>query len=124
MTENSHRTTATRQAEIVAKLAIAAGVCGALSTVPFSSTVQSLLLLVLALVGAGSAAMCWVDLPPAVIVAAVLGISIISVLSLSVVMAWLGMWNAIPSCLLLSAVVVVCGYARLRTLRTSTAEPD
>jgi CHASE2 domain-containing sensor protein len=122
MADNHRSTTALRQAEIVAKSAIIAGFCGALSTVPFSSTLQALLLLVLVLVGAGSAAMCWVDLPPAVTVAAVLGISMVLMLSLSVIMAWLGVWYPIPSCLLLSTVIVLCGYARLRTLRTKMVE--
>jgi CHASE2 domain-containing sensor protein len=122
MAENHRSTAALRQAEIVAKSAIIAGFCGALSTVPFSSTVQALLLLVLVLAGAGSAAMCWVDLPPAVTVAAVVGISVISVMSLASAMAWLGVWYPIPSCLLVCLVVVTCGVARLKKLQTEMAE--
>jgi CHASE2 domain-containing sensor protein len=122
MTGNQLSTIALRQAEIVAKAAIIAGFCGAISTVPFSSTLQALLLLVLVLVGAGSAAMCWVDLPPAVTVAAVVGISVISVMSLAVVMAWLGVWYPIPSCLIVSIVVVTCGFVRLKKLQSPMAE--
>ena len=87
---------------------------------PFSPAIQSLLLMVFVLTGVGSAAMCWVDLPPAVTVAAVVGISMASVVALSTAMLWLGVWHPIPSCLLLSALVAVSGFARLRALRKAT----
>ena len=122
MTDNPGSSAALRQAEIVAKSAIVAGLCGALSTVPVSSPVRALLLLVLVLVGVGSAAMCWVDLPPAITAAAVVGFSVTAVMSLAVVMAWLGVWYPTPSCLLVSIVVVICGFARLKKLQTPTAE--
>lgn len=108
-------TTVSSQAEVVAKSALVAGVCGVLSTVPISPPLQALLLLVFVLAGPGSAVMCWIDFPPAVTVAAVVGISVASVLALAVATAWLAVWLPIPSCLLLSAVAMTSGFARLRT---------
>lgn len=115
-------TTASGQAEVVAKAAVVTGVCGVLSTVPVWSPLQALSLLVFMLAGPGSAAMCWVDIAPAATVAAVVGISIASVLGFAAALAWLGMWLPVPSCLLVSAVVVSCGFARLRSLRRSMTE--
>jgi CHASE2 domain-containing sensor protein len=105
------------QADVVAKSALACGACGLLSTVPVSSALQGVLLLVFMLAGPGSAAMCWVDLPPAVTVAAVIGVSVATVFALSVAMAWLGWWLPVPSCLLLSVLAITSGLLRLRALR-------
>lgn len=111
--------TAASQEEVVAKAALVAGVCGGLSTVPFAPPLQALLLLVFVLAGPGSAVVCWLEFPPAVTVAAVVGISVASVLALAVATAWMAVWLPIPSCLLLSAVGVTSGFARLRNLRMS-----
>ncbi len=103
--------------ELAANTAVVAGVCGALSTIPIAPVLQALLLLVLVLVGVGSAVMCWVDLPPAPMVAAVLGISVTSVICLAVAMAWMDIWYPVPACLLFSAGVACSGYLRRRSLR-------
>lgn len=121
MTEDG-RTAMRQQPCAVAIVAIIAGVCGVLSTVPVLFGLQAVLLVAFMLAGPGSAVMCRVDLPPAVTVAAVLGISVTSVFSLSVVMAWLGVWYPTWSCVLMSLLVMVSGGGRLRTLRTSMAK--
>lgn len=113
-----------RQAELVARAAIIAGVCGALSTVPIAPPAQAVLLLVFMLVGPGSAAMCWAELPPAVTVAAVLGVSVSVVLALAVAMAWLTIWVPIPLCLLLAAAAVASGVIRSRSLRRWGGPPS
>ena len=102
-----------KKALVLGKIAIAVGTCGILSTVPIWSPLQALLLLVFLLTGMGSAAMCWVALPPAVTVAAVVGLSVASVLAVAVIMAWVPFWGPIPSCLLLSAVAISSGFTRL-----------
>ncbi|MBI3224030.1 MAG: hypothetical protein HYZ39_03110 [Mycolicibacterium cosmeticum] len=106
--------------ELVAKTAAVAGVCGILSTVPVAPVLQALFLLLLVLAGVGSAVMCWVDLPPAPLFAALVGISITSAMSLAVVMAWIGVWYPVVSCLLLSAGVLCSGLLRARSLRRAS----
>jgi hypothetical protein len=123
MTEDG-RTAMRQQPGAVAIVAIIAGACGVLSTVPVLPGLQGVLLVAFMLGGPGCAAMCWVDLPPAVTVSAVLGISVTSVFSLAVVMAWLGVWYPTRSCVLISLVVLVSGVVRLRTLQMSIAKAD
>lgn len=115
-------TTPAEQADVVAKVAIVTGTFGILSTVPLWPPLQGLLLLVFLLAGTGSAAMCWSALPPAVTVAAVVGLSVASVLLVAVAMAWVPFWGPVPSCLLLSAAVITSGFVRLRALRRPTPE--
>jgi hypothetical protein len=122
MTEKHRFKTPAEQADFVAKAAIAAGALGIVSTVPVWSPLQGLLLLVFLLTGPGSALMCWVALPPAVTVAAVVGLSVSSVLATAVAMAWVPFWGPVPSCLLLSAVVIISGFVRLRALRKPVTE--
>jgi hypothetical protein len=78
--------------------------------------------MVFVLTGVGSAGMCWVDLPPAVTVAAVVGISVTYVVALATAMTWLDVWYPIPSCLISSVLVAASGLARLRTLQKVTTE--
>jgi hypothetical protein len=110
------------QADVVAKVAIFAGACGILSTVPVWPPLQGLLLLVFLLAGPGCGAMCWAALPPAVTVAAVVGLSVAAVLAMAMSMAWVPFWGPIPSCLVLSAVVITSGLLRLRVLRKPLPE--
>jgi hypothetical protein len=112
----------TGQTELVADAAIAAGAMGLLSTMPVWPPLQAVLLLVFTLTGPGSAGMCWAALPPAVTVAAVVGLSVAAVLGASVAMAWVPFWGPIPSCLLLSSAVVLSGVLRLRALRKPSPE--
>lgn len=105
--------------ELVAMVAVMAGICGALSAVPAPSSLRVLPILVFMLVGAGSAVMCWIDLPPAVTVAAVVGISIASMMAIAVTMAWLEFWHPKWSCLILAGLVAASGAARLLTLHRS-----
>ncbi|MCI4674458.1 hypothetical protein [Candidatus Mycolicibacterium alkanivorans] len=109
-------------ADAVAKVAIYAAACGILSTVPVWPPLQALLLLVFLLTGPGSALMCWAALPPAVTVAAVVGLSVSSVLATAVAMAWVPFWGPVPSCLVLSAAVITSGLVRLRALRKPVTE--
>lgn len=124
MMDNNGGIITRRRAQILGNLAFVAGLSGAVSTVPFSSALQSLLLMVFVLAGVGSAAMCWVELPPAVTVAAVVGLSIASVVAAATSMAWLDMWYPIQSCLILSVVVAASGFARLKTLQRTATDAD
>jgi hypothetical protein len=113
--------------EKVAALAVVAAVCGALAAVPVPSGMRALPLLVFVLAGPGCAVMCWVDLPPAVTTAAVVGISIAALMAVAVVMAWLQFWHPVASCLIFAAVVAASGLIRLWTLRavvTETGSPS
>jgi CHASE2 domain-containing sensor protein len=120
----TYRSTVSTQygSELVAKTAVVAGICGILSTVPVAPVLQALCLLLLVLTGVGSAVMCWVDLPPAPLFAALVGISITSAMSLAVVMAWVGIWYPVVSCLLLSAGVLCSGCFRVRSLRRTSVK--
>ena len=97
----------------LAQLAVLAGAAGALSTVPMGAALQSMLLLVLLFTGAGSAAMCWVEVPAGAAIAGVIGLSIGAVIVTATTLAWLRVWYPIPSCLALSAIVAVVGLTRL-----------
>ena len=108
--------------ERIAATAVGAAACGALATVPAPPAVRAVLLLVFVLSGVGSAVMCWVDLPAAVTVAAVVGISIASLMAVAVAMAWLQFYHPVPSCLLIAAGVAASGLLRLHTLRTPGAD--
>ena len=91
--------------EVIAMVAVCAGVCGAMAVLP-----------VFMLVGVGGAVMCWVDFPPAPTIAAVLGISIASMMAFSVVMAWLQFWHPLLFVLGIGGVVTASGLLRLRAL--------
>src|SRR5262249_43059568 len=87
---------------------------GLLSTVPSWPAVQAVLLTILVLTGAGSAVMCWVRLPPAAAVAAVVGVSVAAVVALATSLIWLGLWHPAVSCAALSIVVFASGLCRLQ----------
>lgn len=110
--------------EKVAAMAVAAAACGALAAVPMPAPLRGLALLAFLLAGVGSAVMCWIDLPVAATMAAVVGISIASLMAVAVAMAWLQFWHPVPSCLLIAVLVAASGFARLRTLRGPIAEAD
>jgi hypothetical protein len=102
---------------VLAQLAVMAGVSGALSAIPFSSVLQSILLMVLLIAGVGSAVLCWLGLPSGAAVAGVIGLSVAAVIALATSMAWLRIWYPVPSCLVLSFMVASIGLIRLWTLR-------
>ncbi|CAN3129387.1 hypothetical protein ACNUDN_15785 [Mycobacterium sp. smrl_JER01] len=104
------------RARAVAVTAAISGGCGLLSVVPVLPALQAVLLLVFILSGVGSAVMCWVELPPAATIAAVVGLSIAAMMAVAVTMAWLQVWYPVPSCLVIGALVSASGAARLRLL--------
>ncbi|MGE2731545.1 hypothetical protein ACQI4F_18875 [Mycolicibacterium vaccae] len=104
----------------MAATAVGAAMCGALATVPVQSPLRAVLLLVFVLAGVGSAVMCWMDYPVAVTVAAIVGISVASLMAVAVAMAWLQFFHPVPSCLLIAALVAASGLFRLHTLRVPT----
>lgn len=110
--------------ERVATVSLAAAACGALATVPVSTPLRGVVLLAFVLTGVGSAVMCWIDLPAAVTMAAVVGISIAALTAVAVVMAWLEFWYPVPSCLIVAALAALSGAIRLRTLRDPATEAD
>jgi hypothetical protein len=122
MVDIRHFARAAGQPGLVAWAAVAAGAAGLLSTVPVWSPLQAVLLLVFILAGPGCAAMCWAALPPAVTVAAAIGLSVASVIATSVAMAWVPLWGPVPSCLVLSAAASASGLLRVRALHRSARE--
>src|SRR6476620_11559900 len=81
------------QSLVLARLAVIAGVSGALSTVPFSSVLlRSILLMVLLVAGVGCAVLCWLDLPTGATLAGVIGVSVAAVIALATSMVWLQIW--------------------------------
>jgi hypothetical protein len=102
---------------LLARLAVIAGASGTLSAIPFSSALQSVLLMVLLIAGVGSAVLCWSDLPRGAAVAGVIGLSISAVIALATLMVWLQIWYPVPSCLVLALVVASSGLIRLWTLQ-------
>lgn len=98
----------------IAKLAVFAGACGVLSTLPLGTVPSTLLLLALVFCGGGSAVACWLDLPTVAAIAGIVGLSVGAIIAVATAMAWLGAWYPIPSCLVLSAVVAASGGLRLR----------
>ncbi len=117
MIAKHHVRVATAQQRWLAQLAVLAGTAGALSTFPMGTAIQSTLLSVLLFTGAGSAAMCWVEVPAGAAIAGVIGVSISAVIVTATAMAWLRVWYPIPSCLALSAIVAVVGLMRLLLTR-------
>jgi hypothetical protein len=115
---------ARRAPRILAQSAVIAGVSGALSVIPFSSVLQSILLMVLLSAGVGSAVMCWLDLPSGAAVAGVIGLSLAAVIAFATSMAWLGIWYPVPSCVILSFLVASVGLIRLWTLREVGGRPE
>lgn len=113
--------TAPRHDGIVATVAVITGVCGVLAVIPAPPALRVLPILVFMLGGAGSAVMCWIDLPAAVTTAAVLGISIASMMALAVAMAWLEFWHPVWSCLILALIVTASGTLRLQAIRRPSA---
>ena len=102
---------------ILALLAVFAGGAGALATVlPTSVLLRSILLTVFVFIGAGSAILCWFELPVGVSIAGVMGLSLASVVAAATSMVWLGFWHPVPSCLALSLIVASSGLVRLWTL--------
>jgi hypothetical protein len=102
---------------VSARLAVIAGVCGALSAIPVSSVLQSILLMVLVVVGAGSAVVCWLELPSGAAVSGTIGLSVSAVIALATLMIGMRLWYPVPSCLALSLIVASAGSLRLWTLR-------
>ncbi|MCV7431880.1 hypothetical protein [Mycolicibacterium bacteremicum] len=113
--------TAAGQQRTLAVLAVVAGACGIASTIPFHAASQAVLLLALTVAGAGSAVMCWTDLPAAAAVAGTIGVSVAAVVATSTAAAWLHMWEPTMSCLLLSSAVAVTGAVRIQILRRERA---
>jgi hypothetical protein len=104
------------QPKILAQLAVIAGVSGAVSAIPISPVLQSVLLIVFSFAGIGSAALCWLELPTAATVAGVIGLSWAGVIAFATSMAWLQLWYPVPGCLLLSLTVAAIGLVRLWSL--------
>lgn len=110
------------QQRVLGIIALAAGMCGLGSTLPIGSVGRAILLLVLLVSGAGSAVMCWLEVPVAAAAAGVIGVSIAAVVGTSTALAWLHWWQPTASCVALSVVVAASGTARLVTLSRSRAE--
>jgi len=126
MTESMAAVGADTQQRTLGVVAVVAGACGAASTVPVGAAVQAVLLLILLVCGAGSAVMCWVDVPPGAAVAGVIGLSVAAVVGTSTALAWLHWWQPTVSCLVLSTAVVVGGAVRVVSLhrRRTQAAPS
>lgn len=105
------------QSRVLAMLAVTAGSCGILSTLPLPASARVVLLTVLVLTGAGSALLSWLSLSGPAAVAGVLGVSVATVIALTSSQLWLNLWNPVVSCLILSLGVIATGVARLRALR-------
>lgn len=103
----------------VAAATVAAGACGALASAPLPPALRVLPLLVFMLTGVGCAVMCWIDMPTAPTVAAVVGISLAAMMAVAVTMAWMQFWHPVPSCLILASLTTASGLIRLRTLHFS-----
>jgi hypothetical protein len=101
------------QPRLVSQLAVTAGVSGALSTIDLSPVLQSLLLMIFAVAGIGSAALCWLNLPGAATVAGVIGLSLAGVIAFATSLVWLRLWYPVPGCLFLSLTVAAVGMLRL-----------
>jgi hypothetical protein len=112
------------QPRVLAYVGVIAGLSGVLSAIPGLPVLQSLLMLILLVAGAGSAALCWLELPAGAAVAGVIGLSIAGVIALATSLAWLRTWYPVPSCLLLSLTVAVIGLMRLWTLRGTSARAE
>lgn len=102
--------------EVIAMVAVCAGVCGGMAVLPVPPVLRAVPLIAFMLVGVGSAVMCWVDMPPAPSIAAVLGVSIASMMAFSVVMAWLQFWHPLLFVLGIGGIVTGSGLLRLRAL--------
>ncbi|WP_304118778.1 hypothetical protein [Mycolicibacterium bacteremicum] len=113
--------TAAGQQRILAVLAVLAGICGVASTIPFHAATQAVLLLVLTVAGAGSAVLCWTDLPAAAAVAGTVGLSVAAVVAISTAAAWLHVWEPTLSCVLVSLLVAITGAIRMHVLRRQRA---
>jgi hypothetical protein len=113
-----------RAPRVLGQSAVIAGVSGALSVIPFSSVLQSVLLVVLLIVGVGSAVLCWLELPSGAAVAGVIGLSVATVIALATSMVWLRVWYPVPSCVVLSLIVASVGFIRLWTLRELGGRPE
>ena len=105
----------------LARVAVIAGVLGALSTAPLSPVLQSIALLVFMSAGVGSAALCWSDLPGGAMVAGVIGLSVAAVMGTATQMASFGIWYPVQSCLVMSSIVATAGLIRLWALRKTGA---
>lgn len=107
----------TSQAQLLATLAVIAGLSGVLSTLPLPAPARAILLTILLLTGAGSALLCWLSLSGPAAVAGVLGVSVATVVALTCSQLWLNLWYPVLSCLILSVGVLATGLVRLRALR-------
>lgn len=114
-----HRLAAVGCPRPLAQISVLAGVSGVMSTIPSSPVVQSLLLLVLITTGAGSAALCWVNIPAGAAGSGVIGVSLAAVVILTTTTAQWELWRPVESCVILSAMVACSGLVRLWSLRRS-----
>lgn len=97
------------QQQVLALMAVAAGVAGALSTAPIGAWPRAVCLLAFVTGGVGSAVMCWLDVPPPAALAGVVGLSLGAVVAVSTSLAWLRGFNPTASCLTLATLVVASG---------------
>lgn len=108
---------------MLAAIAVATGVAGAVSAVPTYPPVQAILLLAFIVMGPGSAILCWLELPNPARIAGVIGVSLAVVTMLATSLAWLNVWYPVASCVAASVLVAAIGLVRLRMLRRRPVGP-
>jgi hypothetical protein len=108
------------QARTLAAVSVFAGGSGLAALAPGAPLMQSIALLVLLVMGGGSAILCWVELPTGASVAGVIGLSIASVVGMTTLLARWDEWHPKAACLALSIVVVISGLVRMRSLNGDT----
>ncbi|CAN5340294.1 hypothetical protein BH09ACT7_BH09ACT7_06190 [soil metagenome] len=108
---------ASSQARVLAYTSLVAALSGILATIPSLPVVQSLFMLVLLLCGAGSAVLCWVELPTGASLAGVIGLSLAAVIALTTLLVRWNVWHPELSCVILSLAIASSGLARLWTLK-------
>jgi hypothetical protein len=102
---------------ILAKASVLAGFAGMAASIPGSPVVQSVLLLIVLTFGAGSAILCWVEIPATAACAGVIGLSLAAVVIGTTALARWDFWYPTASCMILSTGLACCGFLRLWNLR-------
>jgi hypothetical protein len=105
----------------LARLAVASGAAGMVSTIGHAPALQATLLAFFAITGVGSAVTCWLRLPLGPTIAATIGLSLAGTIAVASQLVTHSFWHPVQSCMTIGALVAVAGGTRLWLLRNRSS---